>query len=159
MHNQSRICAHRTPFVLYAKPCEPRPTLSPLLAATFEVEQEQEREGRAARRERREAQSSHTQIAWMAVLRTLFRLPKRLQSHPFYAKGGRHGTTASLLLTDLATEHLHALQYSLVAHGCEEGCPWTKRGWRLTFPCQRDRIAATDLQGGTQARQYLYEGM
>lgn len=55
---------------------------------------------------------------------------------PLYAKGGRHGAA---LVTDLATEHLHALQNGLVTHGCKGGCPETEEAWRLAG----DVLAAT----------------
>lgn len=40
--------------------------------------------------------------------------PQTKKLSPLYAKGGRHGAAPP---TDLATEHLHALQYGLVTHG------------------------------------------
>lgn len=55
---------------------------------------------------------------------------------PLYAKGGRH---SAALVTDLATEHLHALQNGLVTHGCKGGCPETEEAWRLAG----DVLAAT----------------
>ena len=60
---------------------------------------------------------------------------------PLYAKGGRHGAA---LVTDLATEHLHALQNGLVTHGCKGGCPETEEAWRLAD----EVLAATKSTGG-----------